>query len=204
MTLELQRLEVGPWPMNCYLIRCTNSGEVAIVDPGADAEDILTAVGDGQVCCILLTHGHPDHVGALDAVSQATAAPIGLNPADAEVFGLEGDFPLIHGMEVQVGDGLVTVIYVPGHTAGSVCLRLDGQAIVGDAIFPGGPGHTGTPEALAQSMVSLGQTVFTWPDETELHPGHGTSTTVGAERDAYERFLQVDHPPDLCGDVSWR
>ena len=127
MTLELQCLEVGPWPMNCYLIRCQSSGEVAIVDPGADAEDILPAVAGGMVRCILLTHGHPDHIGALDAVRLATEAPVGIHPADAQAFDLEGDFPLLHGMEVQVGEGLVTVSYVPGHTAGSVCLRLDGQ-----------------------------------------------------------------------------
>lgn len=204
MTLKLQRLEVGPWPMNCYLIRCTDSGEVAIVDPGADAEDILGAVGDGLVRCILLTHGHPDHVGALDAVQQATDAPIGISQADAEAFDLEGDFPLLHGMQVQVGEGMVTVAFVPGHTPGSVCLRLDGQSVVGDVIFPGGPGHTRSPEDLAQSLVSLGQTVFTWPDETELYPGHGGFTTVGAERAAFERFLEQDHPPSLCGDVVWR
>ena len=107
-------------------------------------------------------------------------------------------------MEIQVGGGPGNRSLVPGHTPGSVCLRLDGRAVVGDAIFPGGPGHTRSPEALAQSLVSLGLTVFTWPDETELYPGHGTPTTVGAERPAFEQFLQADHPPDLCGDVSWR
>jgi glyoxylase-like metal-dependent hydrolase (beta-lactamase superfamily II) len=85
-----------------------------------------------------------------------------------------------------------------------MCLRLGSQAVVGDAIFPGGPGHTATPDALAQSLISLGRTVFTWPDQTELFPGHGPSTTVGSERPYFERFIQADHPLDLCGDVSWR
>jgi glyoxylase-like metal-dependent hydrolase (beta-lactamase superfamily II) len=190
--------------MDCYLVRCTDTGQVAIVDPGADADTILAAVGDAPVSCILLTHAHPDHVGALQDVRQTTGAPVGVHPADAEAFGLDGDFPLLHGEEVEVGQGLVRVVHVPGHTPGSVCLQLDGQVIVGDVIFPGGPGHTASPEALAQSIVSLGQTVFTWPDDTELHPGHGESTTVGAERADFERFLVADHPPELYGDVTWR
>jgi len=204
VSLLVQRLKVGPWPMNCYLIHCAATGQVAIVDPGADAEIILAAVGEAPLRCILLTHAHGDHVGALEAVRQAAGAPVGLHPADAEAFGVEGDFPLLDGAEVEIGSGRVTVAHCPGHTPGSVCLHLGGLAIVGDTIFPGGPGHTASPEALAQSLVSLGQTVFAWPDETELYPGHGAHTTVGAERAAFESFLAADHPPDLCGDVAWR
>ncbi len=204
MTLSLERLEVGPWPMNCYLLRCPATGTVAIVDPGEDAEAIVAAVGEAPVCCILLTHAHGDHVGALAAVREATSAPVGLHPADAQAFDVEGDFPLLDGMEVAVGEELLAVAHVPGHTPGSVCLRLNGHVVVGDAIFPGGPGHTVSPEALAQSLASLGRVVFAWPDDTRLYPGHGGATTVGAERDAFERFVASDHPAGLCGDVTWR
>lgn len=204
MKLRLEGLEVGPWPMNCYLIRCPATGRLAIVDPGADADRILGAVGTAPVDCILLTHGHPDHVGALEAVRHATGVPVGVHPADAGRFDLAADFPLTDGMQVEVGRGRLQVVHVPGHTPGSVCLRLNGVVIVGDAIFPGGPGYTESPQALVQSLVSLGHTVFTWQDKTELHPGHGNPTTVGAERAAFERFLAADHPPDLCGELTWR
>lgn len=204
MNLALEHVEVGPWPMNCYLVRCLTTGHVAIVDPGADADAILAAVGNAPVECILLTHGHPDHVGALEAVRQATGVPVGIHPADAAAFDVEADFPLTDGMQVEIGQGRVTVVHVPGHTPGSVCLKLNGEAAVGDAIFPGGPGHTASHQALAQSLISLGRTVFTWADETKLYPGHGEHTTVGAEQAAFERFLVTDHPPELCGDVTWR
>jgi len=203
MRVQLERLTVGPWPMNCYLVRCAETGQLAIVDPGEDAAAILAATGGASVCCILLTHAHPDHVGALEEVRQATGAPVGIHPADAEAFGLQADFPLLDGMEVEVGKGRVRVVHLPGHTPGSVCLRLNGQALVGDAVFPGGPGHSDSPAALAQGLVALGSTVFAWPDPIELYPGHGGHTTVGAERAAFERFLAADHPPDLCGDVTW-
>jgi glyoxylase-like metal-dependent hydrolase (beta-lactamase superfamily II) len=116
MMLELQRLEVGPWPMNCYLVRGPSAGCVVIVDPGEDAERILAAVGDEPVCCILLTHGHPDHVGALEAVRQNTGAPVGIHPADADAFDLEADFPLADGMEVAFGRQRLRIVHVPGHT----------------------------------------------------------------------------------------
>jgi len=204
MDLEINRIEVGPWPMNCYLLRCPASGQVAIVDPGADPDTILAAVAGAGVTCILLTHAHPDHVGALEDLRGATGAPVGVHPADASDWGIDADFPLLDGMEVQVGRGRVKVLHTPGHTAGSVCLKLQDRVLVGDAIFPGGPGHTASPEALGRSLASLGLVVFSWPDRTLLHPGHGGPTTVGAERADFERFVAGDHPPGLCGDVTWR
>jgi glyoxylase-like metal-dependent hydrolase (beta-lactamase superfamily II) len=189
--------------MNCYLLRCAATGQVAIVDPGADAGQILLAVGDGQVSWILLTHAHADHTGALDPVHQATGARVGLHPADAEEFGIELDLPLVDGTHLQVGQGQTTVVHVPGHTPGSVCLRLNSRAIVGDAVFPAGPGYTATPQDLIQSLDSLSRTVFTWPAETELYPGHGIHTTVGAELSSFERFAAQELPPDLCGEITW-
>ncbi|NIV34883.1 MAG: MBL fold metallo-hydrolase, partial [Anaerolineae bacterium] len=64
-------------------LRCPETGGLAIVDPGADAERILEAAGQVPILYILLTHGHPDHIGALEAVREATGAPVGIHPADA-------------------------------------------------------------------------------------------------------------------------
>jgi glyoxylase-like metal-dependent hydrolase (beta-lactamase superfamily II) len=115
---------------------------------------------------------------------------------------LRADFALEIG-KLALGDGELAISHVPGHTPGSVCIGLNGRVIVGDTIFPGGPGHTVSPEALTQSMESLERTVFAWPDATELYPGHGGHTTVGAERGAFRQFVTAPRPDNLCGDVTW-
>jgi hydroxyacylglutathione hydrolase len=207
--LELQHIAVGEFEANCYLLVAPQSQQGILIDAGDQAEDILRWIGGVQLTYILITHGHDDHVGALEVVRRAVNAPVGIHPADAEAFGLQADFPLLPGTGFQMGDDRIEAEHVPGHTPGSMALRLFeagrvSRAIVGDAIFPGGPGHTETPQDLVNSLESLARTVFAWPDETILYPGHGGPTTVGAERAAFEAFRARPIRPDLCGDVTWR
>jgi len=201
--LKLQALPVGEYATNCYLLACPETHRALLVDPGADPDAVLVLCEGTHVTRILLTHGHFDHLLALDAVHAALGAPVGLHPADAAGFGVEAGFELRHGMRLRVGQHTVRVVHVPGHTPGSVALRFDRRAIVGDALFPGGPGHSDTPEALQTLLVSLQRTVFTWPDDTTFYPGHGDPATVGTTRPAFQEFLARPRPPDLCGDVTW-
>ncbi len=201
--VKLIKLTVGPYDTNCYILTCPASGESIIVDPAAEGERILREVGDTTVKYILLTHAHPDHVGALGEVRGTTGAPLGVHPADGQRFGVEADFDLPDGGVLEWGNCQLRVVHTPGHTPGSVCLILDERVLVGDTIFPGGPGHSASPEAFEQILDTLQETVFTWPDETELYPGHGADTTVGRERPAFEAFLQKPRPDGLCGDVTW-
>lgn len=202
--LQLQIRPVGEYATNCYLLACPETGQALLVDPGADPDAVLAMCAGLRVTRILLTHGHFDHLLALDEVRAALNVPVGVHPTDADGFGIRADFALEDGMRLRVGRHVVRVVHVPGHTPGSVALRFDRRAIVGDAVFPGGPGHTDTPEALQTLLLSLQRTVFTWPDDMLLYPGHGTSTTVGAERPAFQAFLARPRPPDLCGDVTWQ
>jgi glyoxylase-like metal-dependent hydrolase (beta-lactamase superfamily II) len=206
--IELRVMSVGEYQTNCYLLVETTLGEGILVDPGDEAQKILNWIGNTNVTRLLLTHGHSDHVGALHAVKQSLGVEAGIHPADAEAFPIEADYELSPGGIYKLGDAHIEVVHVPGHTPGSVALKLieaDGfhRALSGDAIFPGGPGHTQTPEALATALESLAHTVFSWPDSVRLHPGHGESTTVGAERAAFETFREKPLPPDLFGDVTW-
>jgi len=199
--LHLHTLPLGEWSTNCYVLTCGQ--ESLIVDPAAEAESILAAVAGTTVKAILLTHAHLDHLQALDQVRQATGAPLGLHPADAAAFGVPGDFELADGAMLSLGDSELRVVHTPGHTPGSVCFLFDRRAIVGDTLFPGGPGHSDKPEALAQILASLRDKVFTWPDDTIFYPGHGEGSTIGAVRPAFAAFLARPLSPDLCGDVEW-
>jgi hydroxyacylglutathione hydrolase len=116
---------------------------------------------------------------------------------------VKADFDLVDLEKIQLGSHEIVIFHTPGHTPGSICLRFGSRAIVGDAIFPGGPGHTHTPNELDLSLKSLRRVVFSWPDDTRLFPGHGDSTTVGQERPGFTRFIAETLPVDLCGDVSW-
>ncbi len=200
-TIQITRLVLGEWGTNCYILVC--DGQSFVIDPAADAERILAAAAGTAVKAILVTHGHPDHVEALGPVREAIAAPVGIHPADAAKYGITGDFNLRDGDVLSLGSSQVRVVYTPGHTPGSVCFRFDRRAIVGDTLFPGGPGHSKTPEALAQILSGLRDKIFAWPDDLVFYPGHGESETIGAVRPAFQRFMSQPRPPELCGDVEW-
>lgn len=207
--LDIYVRPFGEFGTNVYLLVDPSAGKGVLIDPGADADGISAWIGDRRVERILLTHAHPDHTGALLDLRKTLGVPVGAHPADAKAFNVEVDFPLADGALVAAASDQLKVVHVPGHTPGSVALKPISEgdmpwAIVGDAIFPGGPGRTGSPADLRTALRSLEKTVFTWSDETMLHPGHGEPTTVGTERDAFQAFIERDLPADLHGDVTWR
>ena len=204
MPLKLIKIQLGPWPMNAYGLICEATQIGAIIDPGADAQLALTSMSDMRIEKILITHGHDDHVGAVQEVKAASGAPVYLHPADAAKFDLPSDTALSDGDVIQIGQGTVRAIHVPGHTPGLVCFDLgDGRIIVGDALFVGGPGRTWAAEDFTTTMENMEKIVFAWPDETEFYPGHGPSGKIGVERPAYEAFAARGWPADLFGDVAW-
>jgi glyoxylase-like metal-dependent hydrolase (beta-lactamase superfamily II) len=207
--MEIRVLKVGEFLVNCYLLVAPAGKQAVLIDPGDEAENILEWVAPLQVQQIFITHGHADHVGALNTIRAALDCPVGIHSEDAKHFNLAADFYLVDRQTFDLGTVQLEVVHIPGHTPGSVALRLsEGErgrdALVGDSIFPGGPGHTENPEALRQLLDSLDRTVFTWRDEIMLHPGHGDPTSVGAERAAFNAFRANPQLSNLYGDVTWR
>jgi glyoxylase-like metal-dependent hydrolase (beta-lactamase superfamily II) len=188
--VEVRKLSVGPMDNNVYLLRDLASGRGLLIDAANDAERLLAEVGDVPLDAIITTHGHGDHWQALDALADATGAPVWLHPGDAGMVPRAADRDASDGAEVAFGDACVRLLHTPGHTAGSTCVLLGGTHLFsGDTLFPGGPGNTfGNARAFATIMRSLDERLFTLPDETWVYPGHGDDTTLGRERAHVEEW----------------
>jgi len=181
--VEIKRLEVGFFENNCYVLVCPRTKESVIIDPAAEAKRILEETEKTKVRYILFTHGHQDHIGALEEVRIHTGAPVGIHRLEARALKKFPDFFLEEGQMLPFGDVTLQVLYTPGHSPGGVCFLVDKILFSGDTIFPNGPGNTAIPGANVQLILnSIHAKIFTLPEATIIYPGHGLETTVGREK----------------------
>lgn len=166
--IEQVTLSMDGFEVNAYVIHAPE-GDI-IVDAGAEPEKILAATRR-EVAAILITHGHADHISALDGVRRETDAPVYMHPGDAGVRGYE---PLQDGEGMVVAGQSLHVIHTPGHSPGSVTFAVGKDQIVGDLVLPGSVGRTDIPGASWEEIeVSLRKVMPYWEDETRLYCGHG-------------------------------
>ncbi len=197
----IKKLVVGPFSSNCYIIGSESNKEGLIIDPGADADEILKNVKDLElkVKFIVLTHGHIDHTGALKEVKDATEAEVAIHADDAKslqegkslsaMFGLSYPPPpppdqlLKDGDSIDISDLHFLVLHTPGHSPGGICLLGHGVVFSGDTLFNYGIGRYDLPGGnYNQLMNGIHTKLMTLPDNTIVYPGHGPETTIGAER----------------------
>jgi len=197
-------MTLGKFGTNCYLVACPRTKEAALVDAPADVEAIEAEAKGLKVKFILMTHNHWDHTQALPAAKVALGVPVAAHPEDAVRLGVSLDAPLAHGHRIELGDVSLEVIHTPGHTPGSLCYRYGRHLFVGDTLFPGGPGKTETPAALATILSSIKDRILLLSDDTAIYPGHGPDAVLGRERPAIMAFLARPRRADLCGDVVWK
>ena len=203
--VRIHKIVASPFDNNAYIIVCKATGKSLIVDTPRDADLVLAEAQGTDVTAVAITHGHRDHIEGYDAFRAGLTAPIGLHREDTPRLAPNApEFHLEDGGTLQVGELTLELLHTPGHTPGGVCLLLDNHLFSGDTLFPGGPGKTQTPEALAQVIESITGRLFVLPAATNVYPGHGSDTTIAAAKEEYADFASRPHAPDLCGDVLWR
>jgi hydroxyacylglutathione hydrolase len=199
--LEVITRVVGPWATNSYLVLCLATGQSLLIDPAGEPHTLLEMVDGSELVGVLLTHAHPDHIGALKELRTTVKVPVMAHKGNPASY---VERALADGDLVEVGDHALRVYHTPGHTQDSICYYVqdDNRVIVGDAVFEGGPGHTSSPEAFRMTLRTLRDTILAWPDQTVCCPGHGPSFRLGDRRAAIEAFVAKDHG-DFFGDAVW-
>jgi len=176
--IEQVTLSMDGFEVNSYVVHAPE-GDI-VVDAGAEPEKILGATR-APVAAILVTHGHADHVDALEFVRGETGVPVYMHPADAE--GKVGDYePLEDGQAFDVAGLGIRVLHTPGHSPGSVTFLVGHDQIVGNLILPGSVGRTDIPGASWEEIAdSIRRVMPLWEEGTRLYAGHGPVLTAVEE-----------------------
>jgi hydroxyacylglutathione hydrolase len=203
----LETRAVPPFMKNGFVLGCEETREGVVIDPGDDVDLLLRAVEDHalDIKYILLTHAHLDHITGVARAKKALGAPIGLHADDHFLYQAVVQQGLAFGFRVEPqppvdffyeGEGPwrfgcygAWVQHTPGHCPGGVCLAVGRESdtlrtlFVGDTLFAGSIGRTDLPGGdLPTLLRSIRDVLFTFPDETVVHSGHGEPTTIGRER----------------------
>ena len=187
--LIISKLAVGPYNNNAYLLRCRETGASVLIDAAAEPDRLLVLIGDRVPELIVTTHAHADHWQALAAVVEATGARTAAGIHDAEEIPVPTDVLVDDGDVIRFGAIELSAIELVGHTPGSIALLYDNpegppHLFTGDCLFPGGIGNTkGDADRFDSLLQDVSAKLFDrLPDETWVYPGHGSDTTIGAER----------------------
>ena len=198
--LSIQTVVGGPVGVNTYVVAPVGGAQCILIDPGADLEDIRTAVGSREVAAVLLTHAHFDHmcsaqpwleagaklyVHAADApaladpsINMSTMIRMNLVLPQADVLLAEGDVVREAGIELNV-------LHTPGHTPGCVCYQSGNTLFSGDTLFYKSYGRIDLPGGNGRQMYASLMRLMRLDGETVVYPGHEMKTKIAWERGVY-------------------
>ena len=201
--LQIERLELGAFKTNAYIVICRETRDSVLIDAPAEVNIIMDRLKSTNLRYILLTHNHMDHTAALPELQAALKIPLAAHVLDTGNLSAIPEMLINNSDTISLGNLKLEVLHTPGHTPGSLCFRVGRYLMSGDTIFPGGPGKTGSPAALRQIINSITEKIFVLPDDTQIYPGHGNSTVLKNEKENFAVFNSRPHNPHLCGDVFW-
>ena len=190
--VEVHRVVVGPVENNVYIVRCRETGDSLLIDAANEHDLLLELCRDLHVGQVVETHGHWDHIQAVEAVRNA-GIDVAVTQADAAMLP-SYDQILEDESTVSVGRLRVATIATPGHTPGSMCFAVEGTPLLfsGDTLFPGGPGNTAPEDADFGTIITSieGRLFAAFAPNTLVLPGHGVSTTIGAESPHLDEWVE--------------
>ena len=200
----LERITVGPFQENCYVIGDEELRTGTLIDPGDEAARItLTVERIGlQIAQIIVTHSHIDHVGAVASLKDEFLCPVVMHEEAEAMLRTLSQQSMMMGMRgfdkiptvdrhinddevLEVGSLRLRSLYTPGHAPGHLAFYVEGQGVVfsGDALFAGGVGRVDMPGGnMELLMQSISKRLLTLPDDTRVLSGHGPETTIARER----------------------
>ncbi|MBE6954903.1 MAG: MBL fold metallo-hydrolase [Ruminococcaceae bacterium] len=188
--MKIAVLSLGAYQTNCYIVFDEQTRDGVVIDPGyQDARVSAFLTGEGlKLHAILLTHGHFDHVGGVDALRGDTV-PVYLCKADLALPGSmttldpNGDYCFYsEGDVLQFGTLAFTVLHTPGHTPGSSCLQCEDVLFTGDTLFAGSCGRTDFPLSDPDAMIASLRRLYALEGDFAVLPGHGQTSTLSRER----------------------
>ena len=204
---------VGSYEVNCSLYFDESSKDGVIIDPGADADRIISQIDSLGLTpkAVLLTHGHSDHIGAVREIIEKYQIPLYAGKDEKELLasatanmsafmGLDittppADYWLSDEDMISIGNMTLRVLHTPGHSPGGVCFldEVENLLFCGDTLFYGSIGRTDFPGCSHEKLInSIRAKLLPLPDSIICIPGHGPSTSIGAER-VNNPFLQGGH-----------
>jgi len=203
--MKIDRLILGDFQTNCYVVRTEESArECLVIDTGLESRDMVAFLAQHDLTpkAVILTHGHVDHIAGLTALrskfpglrvyihkldgpmltdSQANLSEMTMQPFET----VPADVLLEDGVTVEEAGIVLKVLHTPGHTPGGICLYAETEAVVfaGDTLFADGVGRTDFPGGDWNRLLdSIRTKLFILPERTVGCPGHGMRTTIGREK----------------------
>ncbi|MEK7376394.1 MAG: MBL fold metallo-hydrolase [Candidatus Margulisiibacteriota bacterium] len=207
--MKIKTIVVGAIATNCYIVRDENSKEAFLIDPGDEQDKISAWLKELKldIKCVILTHGHFDHVTALPNIEDLRGVPVYMHKDD--LFLVTGAVPKFAGLfgyraasleslnylndlqQIKIGDMALKIIHTPGHTPGGICVYLEKEKALftGDTLFFGDHGRVDLPASSGKMMLDSLKRLLQLPDDVAVYPGHGRSTTIGNERKTFADIL---------------